>query len=79
MPGKASKSYGIAVARLAGLPSKTIARAREVLEKLERYELAVFSNESKIASSNTDALETAVKRSAKKQNRVANFSFRRRQ
>jgi DNA mismatch repair protein MutS len=63
--GKASKSYGIAVARLAGLPAKAIARAREVLEKLERYELAVFSGESKIASPNTDALETAVKRSAK--------------
>lgn len=41
-PGKASKSYGIAVARLAGLPAGTISRAREVLSKLEQYELAVF-------------------------------------
>ncbi|MCS6874630.1 MAG: DNA mismatch repair protein MutS [Pyrinomonadaceae bacterium] len=43
--GKASKSYGIAVAQLAGLPQKVIQRAREVLERLERYELAVFANE----------------------------------
>jgi DNA mismatch repair protein MutS len=45
--GKANKSYGIAVAQLAGLPNKTIARAKEVLEKLEKYELAVFATEKK--------------------------------
>jgi DNA mismatch repair protein MutS len=44
-PGKASKSYGIAVAKLAGLPAKVIARAKEVLAKLEKYELAVFQDE----------------------------------
>ena len=44
-PGKASKSYGIAVAKLAGLPRSVIARANEVLEKLEKYELAVFKDE----------------------------------
>lgn len=43
--GKASKSYGIAVARLAGLPQSVIQRAEEVLEKLEKYELAVFAEE----------------------------------
>jgi DNA mismatch repair protein MutS len=41
--GKASKSYGIAVARLAGLPQEVIVRAKAVLAKLEEYELAVFS------------------------------------
>lgn len=45
--GKASKSYGIAVAKLAGLPSKTIERAKDVLAKLEKYELAVFATEKK--------------------------------
>jgi DNA mismatch repair protein MutS len=45
--GKASKSYGIAVARLAGLPQVVIERAKSVLEKLEKYELAVFAEESK--------------------------------
>jgi DNA mismatch repair protein MutS len=43
--GKASKSYGIAVARLAGLPVTVIERAKEVLEKLEKYELAVFADD----------------------------------
>jgi DNA mismatch repair protein MutS len=45
--GKASKSYGIAVAKLAGLPVKVIERAKDVLQKLERYELAIFTDESK--------------------------------
>ena len=43
--GKASKSYGIAVAKLAGLPQSVIERAKAVLEKLEKYELAVFADE----------------------------------
>ncbi len=43
--GKASKSYGIAVARLAGLPQPVIERAKDVLAKLEKYELAVFADE----------------------------------
>lgn len=46
-PGKASKSYGIAVAKLAGLPVKVIERAKNVLEKLEKYELAVFADDKK--------------------------------
>jgi DNA mismatch repair protein MutS len=37
-PGAASKSYGIEVARLAGLPNAVIARAREVLKLHERAE-----------------------------------------
>ena len=36
--GAASKSYGIEVARLAGLPAKVISRAREVLKVHERAE-----------------------------------------
>lgn len=45
--GKASKSYGIAVARLAGLPVQVIERAKDVLAKLEKYELAVFSEDKR--------------------------------
>jgi len=45
--GKASKSYGIAVARLAGLPANVIERAKDVLSRLERYELAVFADDKK--------------------------------
>jgi DNA mismatch repair protein MutS len=37
--GGADKSYGIQVARLAGLPPKVIARAKEVLSNLEHHEL----------------------------------------
>jgi DNA mismatch repair protein MutS len=40
-PGKADRSYGIEVARLAGLPQDVIERAREVLERHERSEHAV--------------------------------------
>jgi len=43
--GRASKSYGIEVARLAGMPPATLARARDVLQRLERYELDVFAEE----------------------------------
>ena len=35
-PGGSVRSYGIAVARLAGLPDEVLARAREVLANLER-------------------------------------------
>ncbi len=34
LPGRTDQSYGIHVAKLAGLPAPTIARAREVLESL---------------------------------------------
>lgn len=37
-PGPASKSYGIEVARLAGLPPQVIQRARQVLKQHERSE-----------------------------------------
>ena len=40
MPGRSDRSYGIQVARLAGLPPAVIARAREILTSLERDELA---------------------------------------
>ena len=43
--GRASKSYGIEVARLAGLPPSVLERARDVLARLERYELDVFAEE----------------------------------
>jgi len=40
VPGRADRSYGIQVARLAGLPVAVIDRAREILGALERDELA---------------------------------------
>jgi DNA mismatch repair protein MutS len=38
VPGGTSRSYGIQVARIAGLPQKVIGRAREILDNLERGE-----------------------------------------
>jgi len=38
-PGRSDRSYGIQVARLAGLPPAVIARAKEILSALERDEL----------------------------------------
>jgi DNA mismatch repair protein MutS len=37
--GAADKSYGIQVARLAGLPDETVTRAKEILSNLEKAEL----------------------------------------
>jgi DNA mismatch repair protein MutS len=66
--GRATKSYGIAVARLAGLPPEVIARAREVLERLERYEIDVFADvveQKQTATSESNGLNSAVKRAAR--------------
>ena len=40
LPGGTDKSYGIQVARLAGLPKEVLARAKEVLSNLEEAELS---------------------------------------
>ncbi len=48
-PGAASKSYGIDVARLAGVPGRVLGRAREVLrahERAERKQLAPAASEA---------------------------------
>lgn len=43
LPGGTDKSYGIHVARLAGLPAAVIARAKEVLANLEQTELTAVA------------------------------------
>lgn len=40
IPGGADKSYGIAVAKLAGVPERVILRAQELVEKLEQADIA---------------------------------------
>jgi DNA mismatch repair protein MutS len=40
VPGGANKSYGIDVARLAGLPKPVIARSRDIMQKLEGGQFA---------------------------------------
>jgi DNA mismatch repair protein MutS len=59
--GSASKSYGIEVARLAGLPLTVIERAREILNNLEQNELDVtgkpkFARHLKKPSRNLDQM-----------------------
>jgi DNA mismatch repair protein MutS len=39
VPGGTNRSYGIQVARIAGLPEEVIERSREILERLERGEM----------------------------------------
>ena len=61
VPGSASKSYGIEVARLAGLPRSVVERAREILTNLEQNELDVtgkpkFARHLKKLSSHRDQL-----------------------
>ena len=36
MPGPSDKSYGVEVAKLAGVPQNVVQRAREILTELER-------------------------------------------
>jgi DNA mismatch repair protein MutS len=43
MEGSANRSYGIEVARLAGIPQRVLARAREILGRLERRDIDLSS------------------------------------
>src|SRR5688500_16178805 len=62
--GRASKSYGIQVARLAGLPPAVLANARDVLARLERYELDVFAEEDEVLAQRTRLAEESKAASA---------------
>jgi DNA mismatch repair protein MutS len=55
--GPADKSYGIQVARLAGLPEDTIRRAKEVLSNLEKAELNEIGTPKLAYSSESGASE----------------------
>lgn len=67
--GRATKSYGIAVAKLAGLPPEVLRRAREVLDRLERYEIDVLSDVAEVKQSEANGLNKAATRAAR--NRMA--------
>jgi DNA mismatch repair protein MutS len=53
-PGKADRSYGIEVARLAGLPLTVIERAREVLKLHERTEHVVTEELARTEDARTE-------------------------
>lgn len=50
IPGTADKSYGIYVAKIAGIPKSVVKRAREILDELEQTHVKVttHSNESEM-------------------------------
>lgn len=50
-PGPADRSYGIEVARIAGLPRVVLRRAREILERLEQEQLAEHQDISRFVPS----------------------------
>ncbi|HDS30703.1 MAG TPA: DNA mismatch repair protein MutS, partial [Firmicutes bacterium] len=55
--GRAGRSYGIQVAKLAGLPSSVIERANEILALLEQQKLKVnLETRSRKDSQNADTL-----------------------
>jgi DNA mismatch repair protein MutS len=64
IPGGADKSYGIHVARLAGVPASVLNRAIEVLSNLEETELAPLGNQEDMTEFESDptAPETIEKR-----------------
>lgn len=52
-PGAADKSYGIEVARLAGMPHDVLERANEILERLERKEIDLTGRSRKRSADET--------------------------
>jgi DNA mismatch repair protein MutS len=54
IPGGADKSYGIHVARLAGVPSSVLNRAIEVLSNLEETELAPLGSNDDLSEEGSD-------------------------
>ena len=58
IPGGADKSYGIQVARLAGIPKPVIERAKNILARLEQSDLQTDSqpNNQRLSQANRNAL-----------------------
>jgi len=62
LPGRADQSYGIQVARLAGLPDSVLSRAKEILANLESAELstdgeAAFAKARRKKAATTKAID----------------------
>ena len=55
LPGPADKSYGIQVARLAGLPQKVLTRAKELLSLFELRKSVTSIEDSKKINNKTDS------------------------
>lgn len=53
VPGPSDRSYGVEVARLAGVPGTVVSRARELLTQLERTRLSISTMENPANNSPT--------------------------
>jgi DNA mismatch repair protein MutS len=60
IPGAASKSYGIHVAQMAGVPLPVIQRADEILADLDSGEISIRSEQIKSASPTYDAAQLSL-------------------
>lgn len=56
-PGRADRSYGVQVAKLAGLPERVISRARQVLEQLEGYRETAASEQLSFSLTEPDVID----------------------
>jgi DNA mismatch repair protein MutS len=56
--GEADKSYGIQVAKLAGLPKSVILRAQQILEELEQHDKSNIQTEQIAAAEDVASSET---------------------
>jgi len=62
VPGGADRSYGIEVAKLAGIPNEVIKRAKEILQQLEESDINKSKDvniSSKIAKAQDDELQVS--------------------
>jgi len=66
LPGPADKSYGIQVAKLAGLPNDLLSRAAVILEQLEQKEEIVLNHSTQIDS----AKETSISSKSSQKGKV---------
>ena len=57
VPGGADKSYGVEVAKLAGLPSKVVERARKILKELEQGQIPQTTAAPKAADEQVSILD----------------------
>jgi len=62
IPGIANRSYGIAVAKMAGMPMKIVERAESVLENLESEKAHVAPEQAKVSPSIKPVVEEEVKK-----------------
>lgn len=73
--GAADKSYGIQVARLAGLPQEVISRAKDVLEELESEGNSMVGKLESAAKKSTRAKKKSVSDKAEGESNFKQLSF----